>query len=53
MKRDLQWWVLCVVHNIIVHPLLPAAEVLDVLGFRRASDFVFWLHDNTVPDGGG
>jgi len=53
MKRGIRWWTLCVVHNAIVHPILPLAEVLDAMGFRKIADAVFWVHDNTVPDGGG
>lgn len=53
MKKDLRWWGLCLLHNCIVHPLLPIAEVLDSMGSKRAAKAVFDLHDRTVPDGGG
>lgn len=56
-KRSLvanaRWWLLCVVHNMLAHPLLPLAELALVLGYKRAAGLVFWLHDHTVPEGGG
>lgn len=55
-RETAMWWVAVVVHNAIVHPLLPAAEVLDRLPSRRArwvAARIFDLHDRTFPEGGG
>lgn len=52
-RRDLRWWVKCVVHNVLIHPMLPAADLLETLGMRRVPGVVFKLHDRTAPEGGG
>lgn len=50
----LAWWVRVFVHNLVAHPLLPAAEVLHALGERHVSEAVFWFHNITAPyDGAG
>lgn len=53
MTRGALWWAKCVVHNCLVHPMLPLADLLDTLGEKRVSKAVFWLHDHTAPTGGG
>ena len=52
-RNSARWWALVVVHNAVIHPLLPLAELCAVLGLRRIAEFVFWAHDRTVPDGAG
>lgn len=50
------WWVRVFVHNGVVHPLLPFAEIFDRLPFRstrKIASWVFRAHDATVPEGGG
>lgn len=47
-KRDFKWWVLCFVHNVFCHPLLPIAYVLDfVFGWQRIADWIYLLHAKT------
>lgn len=50
-----EWWARCIVHNVLVHPLLPLADALDALGFRALPRAVYWAHDWTAQglDGGG
>ena len=48
--RSAKWWTLCFIHNCAVHPLLPLADALQTTMFAKV---VYWLHDNTVPKGGG
>jgi hypothetical protein len=38
------------VHNCIVHPLLPIAEMLDSLHLKAVADVIFAFHDATAPD---
>jgi hypothetical protein len=55
-KYSAKWWVAVVVHNCIVHPLLPIGEVLDVLPSRRAkriAALIFKAHDSSFPEGAG
>lgn len=47
------WWMLSVVRNMIVRAVLPAADLLDVLGFRRVAQVVYHAHDRSAPKGGG
>lgn len=56
MTHDAWWWARVVVHNMLVHPLLPFADVAKHYGGRKAcavAGAVYWLHDVTVPDGAG
>ncbi len=50
MKRSLSWRITHAVHNMVAHPLLPVAELLDSAGLRWAADLIFRLHDVTTPD---
>jgi hypothetical protein len=55
-RGSARWWALVVYHNAIVHPLLPFAEVLDVLPSRRARALaarMFEEHDRSFPEGAG
>lgn len=52
-KRGVEWWVRCIVHNSVIHPILPIAELLETMGMRRFPKFIYDLHDATVPEGGG
>lgn len=52
-QRTTSWWALCFVHNVVVHPWLPIADVLQAFGWQRVPQFVYWVHDNTAPKGGG
>lgn len=55
-KHSVKWWAAVVIHNCVVHPLLPLAEVLDVLPFnraRRVAAVMFEAHDRTFPEGAG
>jgi len=49
-KRDLRWWALCITHNCLVHPMLPIADFLESLKFKRVSEAIYWLHDNSFPE---
>lgn len=55
MRRDATWWWRCIVHNIVVHPLLPLADALDACGLHALPRAVYWAHDWTAHglDGGG
>lgn len=48
----LKEWFLFVVHNCVVHPMLPVAVILTSSGhpgIRKAGEAVFWAHDVTAP----
>lgn len=50
------WWALVCVHNIVVHPWLPLADLLDLSGvstLRWLAKQVYAAHDATYPEGGG
>jgi len=47
------WWVRCVVHNVLVHPLLPIADLLDHLGCPVLPRIIYSAHDASAPEGGG
>jgi hypothetical protein len=55
-RHSAKWWGLLVLHNNLVHPVLPLAEVLDVLPsrrLRRVAKLVFDAHDASYPEGAG
>lgn len=52
-RYTLKWWACSVVHNMVVHPLLPLADLLAFLGARRVPAVIHSWHDASVPDGGG
>lgn len=52
-NRTPSWWFFCLVHNWLVHPLMPLADLLDTMGERRVSSKLYALHDNSFPQGGG
>lgn len=41
---------LFVVHNCLVHPLLPLASLLEALGGRKISRRIYGWHDRTAPE---
>lgn len=43
-----EWWLRCIAHNVLVHPLLPLADALDALGCRTVSRAIYWAHDWTA-----
>ena len=47
------WWIKSIVHNCIIHPVLPLADAMERMGFKRFPQAMFWLHDNILPPGGG
>lgn len=53
MTRPLRWWLCSCVHNMLVHPWLPLADLLDELGYVALPQLVYWAHDVSVPEGGG
>ena len=51
IRYTARWWALSVVHNMVVHPLLPAADALHAIGLRRAAQIVYDWHDKSAPMG--
>lgn len=49
--HDVFWRVQHAFHNVVVHPLLPLAELLNDLGKCKEANKIFLLHDNTAPEG--
>lgn len=39
-----------IIHNMVAHPLLPIAEVLDSTKYHVVANGIYWLHDVTVLD---
>lgn len=53
-KYSPEWWFLVFLHNMVIHPLLPAGDVLEAaLGENSISNGIFWLHDNSAPEEAG
>lgn len=52
-KYTVSWWARSVVHNMVVHPLLPLADLLALAGFKRIAATIHGWHDDSVPSGGG
>lgn len=55
-RYSLRWWAFVVVHNCLVHPILPVADLFDVAPsrrLRRGAAFMFRIHDATAPKGAG
>ena len=55
-RDSVKWWAAILVHNWVAHPLLPLAEVLDVIPSRRTKKVaavLFEFHDMTFPEGAG
>lgn len=54
-RGSARWWALVIVHNALVHPVLPFAEALSFGGprCRRVADALYALHDASVPKGAG
>lgn len=52
-ERNATWWIRCVVHNCIIHPMLPLADALSAAGLHAVPNFVYWLHDSSAPLCGG
>lgn len=50
-KRDWRWWVKVFVHNILIHPMLPFADVLEAWGLRKVPNAIYYLHNKTAPAG--
>lgn len=54
-----RWWLLCVIHNCVIHPWLPLADAIDavsriILGRpSRLAGALYTAHDRTAPPGGG
>lgn len=38
-----------IIHNVIVHPLLPLAEVCERVGLKRVARAIYEVHDESVP----
>lgn len=52
-KHGKRWWLAVVVHNCVIHPLLPLAEVLDLGTSARSkllSALIFKLHEKSYPE---
>lgn len=55
-RHSVKWWGLVVLHNCVIHPWLPLADLLDTFPSRRAKKVaavLFAAHDNTYPEGAG
>ena len=53
---SMKWWGLVVLHNSIIHPILPIAEVLDLIPSSHTKGLaakLYALHDATYPEGAG
>lgn len=51
-----RWWASSVVHNCIVHPCLPFADLIDLAPssrVRSVAAFLYKAHDATAPVGAG
>jgi hypothetical protein len=51
MRRSPIWFATHLVHNCMAHPLLPLAEVLDLIHLPRVACMLYRFHDLTIPRG--
>lgn len=51
MRRNVIWFATHLIHNVVAHPLLPLAEVLDLVNFPRIACVFYKFHDVTIPRG--
>lgn len=51
--RNASWWVKCIIHNMMIHPLLPLADVFEHGRLNAFSQLIYKLHDRSAPAGGG
>lgn len=51
MQRTFTWCLKHFIHNVVAHPLLPLAELLDSGKHYKLADIIFRFHDATTPDG--
>lgn len=49
MRRGFSYWAMNLIHNLIIHPLLPFADMVFYLNWKRPADFIYELHDITTP----
>lgn len=55
-RHSAKWWFLDVIHNCVIHPVLPLADILDAAGSRRlrkVAQLVYQAHDASFPEGAG
>lgn len=53
MNKNIQWWSLVFFHNVIVHPMLPLAEILFTINTpltNSIATIIFNLHDISYPE---
>ena len=52
--RSPRWWAVFVLHNCVIHPLLPVGALASLVGGpgQHLADAIWWLDDHTVPDEG-
>lgn len=52
-KYSKRWWLAVVVHNCVIHPMLPLAEALDLRPSHHAkllSALIYKIHDKSYPE---
>lgn len=52
-SRNVTWWCKCIVHNMIIHPILPLADALERTRLGGFSRLMYKMHDLSAPAGGG
>jgi ACR3 family arsenite efflux pump ArsB len=49
LSHNYKYWVMNLLHNWLVHPLLPIADIFMALNCRKVSDKIYLLHELTCP----
>lgn len=49
IAHNFKYWIMNIIHNILIHPLLPIADFLLLLRWDWAANKIYYLHDRTAP----
>lgn len=49
MKHSYKFWIMNIVHNILVHPLMPIADLFTLCKAYKIAQVLYTLHSKTSP----
>lgn len=48
--KNARRWAFSIIHNCLVHPMLPLGELAEAMGAKRVAGWIYKAHDVTVPE---
>lgn len=49
LAHNYKYWIMNIIHNVFMHPFMPLADLCLLFHWAKIANFIYRLHQNTMP----